>query len=169
MDMTVNDIINTLKQYSDEYRRASNIMRDDNAPYRDKIFNCGIAIQSLQSLKELASRYPAVVVLDLINEEMKYCEGMYTDYLKKQSDKQVDVFFIGEFVYINNLVYIASCLQNMILKFNLNTLEHEYIQIGDKSNHYAGIGYDGSYFYLSPRNKKDAVKWEGSKKCEINF
>ena len=61
MDMTVNDIINTLKQYSDEYRRASNIMRDDNAPYRDKIFNCGIAIQSLQSLKELAGRYPAVV------------------------------------------------------------------------------------------------------------
>ncbi len=61
MDMTVNDIINTLKNYSDEYIRASNIMRDDNVPYRDKIFNCGIAIQSLQSLKELASRYPAVV------------------------------------------------------------------------------------------------------------
>lgn len=61
MDMTVNDIVNTLKNYSSEYIRASNIMRDESVEYRDRVFNAGLAIQSLQSLKELASRYPQIV------------------------------------------------------------------------------------------------------------
>lgn len=60
MDMTYSDIVNTLKQLSSEYIECSNLMRDENTPYREKIFNAGLAIQRLQSLKELTSRYPTI-------------------------------------------------------------------------------------------------------------
>lgn len=60
MDMTYNDIVNTLKQHSDEYIRASNVMRDTSVGYRERVFNAGLAIQSLQNLKELANRYPQI-------------------------------------------------------------------------------------------------------------
>ena len=60
MDMTYNDIVNTLKKHSDEYVRASNVIRDESVGYRERVFNAGLAIQELQSLKELANRYPQI-------------------------------------------------------------------------------------------------------------
>ncbi len=61
MDMTYSDIVNTLKSLSDEYIECSNKMRDESIPYRERVFNAGLCVQRLQSLKELATRYPSIV------------------------------------------------------------------------------------------------------------
>lgn len=61
MDMTYSDIVNTLKTLSEEYIECSNKMRDESVPYSERTFNAGLCVQRLQSIKELANRYPAIV------------------------------------------------------------------------------------------------------------
>ncbi len=61
MEMTVNDIINALKAHSDNYNKAYKLLENSNEPYRNRIFNCGAAIHDLQSIREIAMRYPQVV------------------------------------------------------------------------------------------------------------
>lgn len=109
----------------------------------------------------IGCRYPAIVILDLNTDELQYCENVFTNHLRELADLSIDSFFICEGVVNNNLIYMASCLSNMVMIFNMDTLECEYVSVGNERNCYSGIGYDGSYFYLSPRKKRDAVRWDG--------
>ena len=58
---TANEIIEDLKKMAQEYLAYSNNMRDENLPYREKVFYSGLAIQTLQEIQELAGRYPQLV------------------------------------------------------------------------------------------------------------
>ncbi len=106
-------------------------------------------------------RYPAVVIINPVSEEVQYFEDMYTEKLKKLSKECNDLFFGRDCVQIENYIYMASCLNNTVLKFNMDTCDYEYVIVGNEDNRYSGIGFNGSYFYLSPRGNTDAVMWDG--------
>jgi len=115
--------------------------------YKDKIYFIG-------------AFYPAIIVLDLIADSLKYIEAPYLDYKSICKEKK-DSCFRTDYVQIDNLIYIASCVKNVVLRFNLDTYEHEYITVGKDNYMYSGIDWDGTDFYLSPRKHGPIVIWNG--------
>ena len=124
--------------------------------YKDKIFFIGAI-------------YPAIVVLDLEKDELDYIESPYVKN-KKIAEIKKDGYFRSDYVQIEDTIFLASCLTNEVIKFNLETYETEYIEVGSKENCYAGIGYDGKVFYLAPRKITPIVVWDGLKSYrELNL
>lgn len=118
--------------------------------YNDKVFFVG-------------TTYPAIIMLNLKNDEMKYIEEPYLEY-KELAEYHKDVFFRTDAVKVENKVYMASCLKNEIFEFNLDTFDYRYIEVGDESFTFSGIDYDGSNFYISPRRKGPLLIWDGQEK-----
>lgn len=110
----------------------------------------------------IGSCYPAIIVFDVINENIDYLKEPF-EKDKALAYKKHDCFFRTDVVHIDNYIFMASCLSNKVLKLNLDSYEYEYIEVGPINCSYSGIDYDGEYFYLSPRNGKMAVMWDGRK------
>lgn len=121
--------------------------------YKDKIYMFG-------------SNYPAIIIFDPMTDTCEYIEDPYSE--KTDLKKTVkDGYFRSDYVQIENRIYRASELKNEVLIFNLDTYEYEYVTVGKAGFRYSGIDFDGSYFYLAPRKKTPAVKWDGKKDFEI--
>lgn len=104
--------------------------------------------------------YPAIIVLDTLSDKMEYIEEPY-DIINKKAKKSGDACFRTDYVRIENYIYMASCVSNEVLKFNMKTYEFEYISVGDEQFRYSGITYDGNNFILSPRRNTPIVIWDG--------
>ncbi|HCL01163.1 MAG TPA: hypothetical protein DHW61_01910 [Lachnoclostridium phytofermentans] len=113
--------------------------------------------------------YPAIIVLDLEKDELDYIETPFAKN-KKIAEIKKDGYFRTDYVQIDNTIYLASCLTNEVIKFNLETYETVFIEVGAKDNCYAGIAYDGKEFYLAPRRVSPIVVWDGLKSYrELNL
>lgn len=108
----------------------------------------------------IGSNYPAIICLDLQTENMTYVEEPYV-WLKEKKEELTDCYFRCGYVQKENFLYLASCLQNLVLKFNMETYDHEWIKVGDDNNRYSGIEWDGKNFWLAPRKNTTIVKWDG--------
>lgn len=106
----------------------------------------------------IGSNYPAIISLNLQTEEVDYIEQPYARLREKQ--KQLgDCYFRCDYVRKNEYLYLASCLENLVLKFNMETYQYEWIEVGNATNRYVGITWDGENFWLAPRTNGTIVKW----------
>ena len=71
------------------------------------------------------------------------------------------LYFRPNGVRIEDTLYLASCLDNYVLTFDMASLEHQWIKIGPDSSAYSGIAWDGTDFWLSPRSNNDIIRWDG--------
>lgn len=108
----------------------------------------------------IGSNYPAIVCLDLIEEDMTYIEEPFLE-LKEKKELLKDCYFRCDHVQKDNFVYLASCLDNLILKFDMNTFKYAWIKVGVDGNRYSGITWYGKNFWLAPRFNTPIVKWDG--------
>ncbi len=108
----------------------------------------------------IGCEYPAIVVLDLLTDEMEYVEAPY-EHLQEPKKNNNDCYFRCDNVLVDNCLYLATCVSNEILKFNLDTYEFSFIRIGDDSNRFVGIAFDGNWFCLAPRKTGSIVFWNG--------
>lgn len=115
--------------------------------YKNKLFLVG-------------SGYPAILCLDLENNSCKYIKDPYNDIAARHPNPDYLYFwYFG--VTLDNALYLASNLDNYVLKFNMDTLAYDWIKIGDDNATYWGMTWDGSNFWLSPRPGGDIIKWDG--------
>ncbi len=104
--------------------------------------------------------YPAILSLDLENKSLEYIETPYKDMIARHP--QNDYQYFGHYgVKIENTLFLVSFIDNYVLKFNLDTLQYNWIKIGSDSQLYVGITWDGNNFWISPRSGSDIVKWDG--------
>lgn len=115
--------------------------------YKDKCFFIG-------------SVYPAIIALDLQNDSIEYIEEPYKKYKIIAADIK-DAYFRTDYVQIDSKLYLASCITNDIMEFDFETYAYKYYTVGSPNNTYAGITYDGNYFYLAPRKCGPIVIWNG--------
>lgn len=109
-------------------------------------------------------RYPAIIIIDLETECVVYDE----DSLKKVtvcSQKKHDGIFRTNYVKKSNYIYLASCVSNQVFKYNLEEYKGRWYDIGESSDRFSGIVFDGEYYWLSPRMNSKVIKWDG--KCKI--
>lgn len=121
--------------------------------YKDKIYFIG-------------SYYPAIIVIDPETEKMEYLTEAYRDRIKVSKEAN-DCWFRTDYVLRNNLLYMASCVDNTVLRFDMDSYSYEYIKVGEDDLKFSGIGWDGEYFYLSPRKEGPFLVWDGEKVIKI--
>lgn len=102
--------------------------------------------------------YPAIIVLDLQSDALEYVTKPYENRINLAKEKK-DSWFRTDYVHMDKYIYMASCVDNTVFKFNMDTYEFEYIEVGTEDNIYAGLDYNGEEFYLSPRKNGRGVIW----------
>lgn len=108
----------------------------------------------------IGSNYPAIIRIDLVSDKMTYIDEPYR-FLKEKKIGMNDSYFRTSYARIGSWIFLASCLDNMVLKFDLESLEYKWLEIGSKGNCYSGISWDGEYFWLAPRKGTPLVRWNG--------
>lgn len=113
----------------------------------------------------IGSDYPAIMCLDS-EKNLTYIREPYQRFMPG-IDMMREFFFRKAFAIRKNIIYLASCRDNFVLKLWLDTYTYEWIEVGTKGNRYVGIAFDGEYFWLAPRcNDSPIVKWDGDKMVE---
>lgn len=110
--------------------------------------------------------YPAILCLDLENNSCDYIEEPYKEIMARHPDRDY-LYFRSYGVQLENNLYLASCLDNFVLKLDMETRKHRWIKVGDDNYTYSGITWDGNNFWLSPRLNSDIVKWDGKDETKI--
>ena len=103
----------------------------------------------------IGSKYPAILDINLETEYVEYISNPYNGKSKK------DILFRCDYVQKDEYLYLASCLSNEILTFNMKTYEYKWTSIGRKKNRYIGMIWDGNYFWIAPRGYTPIVRWNG--------
>ena len=122
------------------------------------MFQC---VQHNEKLYFIGSVYPAIIEFSLQTRNINYITEPYKRYLR-DAEKLRDAFFRTDYVKKDNVIYLASCLKNEVMKFNLDTYDTEYFTVGGSGNRYAGITFCNDNFYLAPRKCTPVVIWNGS-------
>ena len=102
----------------------------------------------------LGGYYPAIVIFDLLTEEITYIKEPFMDHHNKNS---MDLYFRGDPIIINKCMYLGSCVDNSYFRFNLESYRFEWIKVGDGNNRYSGILFDNDSLWLSPRRGASSV------------
>ena len=121
--------------------------------YKNKIFCVG-------------GGYPSILCLDIENDSYSYIDNPYKEMISRQPDLDY-MYFWRSGVKLENFLYLASCHDNFVLKFDMDTWTYHWIKIGDDNYKYAGIAWDGNNFWLSPQVGSDIVKWNDKGKITI--
>lgn len=110
----------------------------------------------------IGGSYPAIICFDPENSSCDYIEEPYKEIMARQPDVDHH-YFRPHGVRSENTLYLASCLDNFVLKFDMETRKHQWIKVGEDGHRYSGIAWDGRHFWLSPFKNADLVKWDGNK------
>lgn len=113
-------------------------------------------------------KYPAIVTLDVNTREINYFYEPYHNLIEKNR-KMLDCFFRCDLACNGTKVYIASCISNQVLMFDVSDNSYEWYSVGNNSNTYSGIAFDGADFWLAPRRGKHALCWNPESNKEIEF
>ncbi len=112
----------------------------------------------------IGSNYPAIIRMNIDTYELDYLTEPYT-FLKPLKNG-IEGYFRSDFCLKENQLLLASCLNNYVLKIDLNTFDFEWHEVGEYGFCYSGIAWDGEYYWLSPRTGTPIVKWDGKDKTE---
>lgn len=102
---------------------------------------------------------PAILRLNTFNNNIDYVMD-WKEKVKNLIFDSSDAYFRKQAVVIDNKLYVPFCNANAVLELNCTDLETEIHCMGAEKQGYSGICYDGSAFWLSPRNVGAVVKWE---------
>lgn len=123
------------------------------------------AIQYQEQIYLIGCGYPAIGCLNIKDKSIYYIDYI-NDKLKKKHDELQDCYIRVDYVQRGSQIYFASCISNQILRFEMDTKRYEWIDVGNMSNRYAGIAWDGENFWLAPRRNSTIIKWNGTNKIQ---
>ncbi len=103
--------------------------------------------------------YPAIVVVDLDDGTVSYDKEVLS-HLTEIANEKKESYFRKDFVKEEGKVYLASCLNNQILEYDLDGGSYLWHTVGDKYDRFSGIAYDGCSFWISSRVQGKILKWD---------
>lgn len=122
------------------------------------------AIEYKEFLFLIGSNYPSIIRLNMNSYELEYWSEPYDFLMSFKNEKEA--YFRSDFLLENNQLFLASCLNNYVLCLNLETLEYNWHEVGERKFRYSGIARAGEYYWLSPRTGTPIVKWDGKNQTE---
>lgn len=103
----------------------------------------------------LGHYYEGIIRLDLSNKSIELIP------IHISRDIENDGLFMWDYCMDNNLCYIPSLLTNQVYILNLENGSINVRDIGSNKNRYAGITWDGQFYWLAPRRNGSYVRWDG--------
>lgn len=131
-------------------------------------FKFSTAVQYKNYVFFVPCSYPAIVRLDTSTDQLDYFSD-WLDELERLTTDFNDVYFWHKAVVIGSSLITAACNSNAVLVFDMETGASTVREIGDKANRFSDICYDGSDFWLSPRNEGPIVKWNMESNKWVEF
>lgn len=101
--------------------------------------------------------YPAIIIIDLISYKSEYLKDVCQEQFSIAKEKN-DCLFRKDFVVRNSTIYLASCVNNQILCFNMDSYQYNWISIGSEDNRFVGLADSGQYLWAAPRYNSCLVK-----------
>lgn len=138
-------------------RRYINIPRRNILKVRNGLpFLNGVVYK--QYLYLFGHAYPGIVKVDLLTEEVSVVDE-WTKYIKPSNED--DGFFHMKYVITDGKIYYPFLNCNAVLKYDLCSDEVSIITVGEEKDRYTSIEFDGSYFWLIPRDRTEAgiIRW----------
>ena len=149
--------------YDLEGKKLSRIERKDLPHY-----GSGGMLQTVRNGRAIyiiGSSYPAMIRLDMENRDIKYITAPFEDVNKRIKNID-DAYFRTHHAIKENNIYMASCLDNYILRFSIIDESYEWLKVGRADQKYAGLDYDGKNFWMAPRKSGTIVAWDGKNRYE---
>lgn len=128
----------------------------DGDSHHNEIFK---AISYKGDLIFIGSNYPSIIRMNLETNELKYFNEPYTFLAPLKTEDQC--YFRTDYFLNENQLLLASCLNNYVLRINLDSFDFEWCEVGERDFCYSGIAWDGKHYWLSPRRGTPIVKWDG--------
>lgn len=125
----------------------------DETMHNGWLFLQAVLVEDIMFL--FGGKYPKIVRIDLINEDVEYIS------ISGEKITNDDVLFRGSYIRRGDFLWLPSAISNSIFEFDVKTLAYNWIEVGNESDRYAGILYDGNLFWLAPRKKGDILCWDG--------
>lgn len=115
----------------------------------------------------IGAAYPGILKIDLETSNVVKNIQCYTEF----SCQNVEGVWVRTgYVKVHNNIFLASCVSNEVMKFNLETLSCKVISVGSVKNRYSGIVQDKEgFFWLSPMFNSNIVKWDTKLNCVEEF
>lgn len=104
--------------------------------------------------------YPAILKVNLNNHSVSYLEIEYWPEGKKEG------LFLTDAIRVDHMVFCPTSISNKVLRFDLETLEYDWKQIGDSENKYTGIDRGKNCFWISAGECGKNIKWNGDSEWE---
>lgn len=120
-----------------------------NVIYRDD-FKFTHAYIYNKSLWLIPAMYSGIIKMDLKNNSM--------DIIDKWIPQE-GFFFRKSYIYIGNVLYIASRNNNVILQFDFQSEEGKIIRLGDYKGFISAVKVNESIF-LAPKTDRTVVEWK---------
>ncbi|SFO06902.1 hypothetical protein SAMN04487831_10774 [Pseudobutyrivibrio sp. UC1225] len=89
---------------------------------------------------------PIILRLNLSDESIKIIKIPFNIHLYKQQQKK---YLRRDYVIIDNYIYMASCFDNCVMRFDYDDESVELLKVGKDNYRYAGIAFDGNNFWLT--------------------
>lgn len=104
--------------------------------------------------------YPGIVKVDLISKEVKVIDFWLNESMIIFTNED-DGCFSSQYVILNNVVYFPFVNANAVLQFDLVTEDVFIHNVGDDKQRYISIVWDGTCFWLIPRDGSigSIIKW----------
>jgi hypothetical protein len=121
----------------------------------------------------IPNEYPAIMKLNTETNEIEYFSDWYDEAFKLYKPMQETwkniIFFNFDIAYANLALTIQGT--NAVMFFNMETGAYEIKNIGEKSEQYVSICFDGQNYYINPYYKDYIVKWnkETNETSKIKF
>lgn len=122
------------------------------------------AVKYKKYLIFVGSNYPAVIRMDMDTYSLEYLTEPYNFLMSEKTSGEC--FFRSDWIIREGYLLAASCLNNYVLQINMDTFEHEWIEVGNRDFRYSGITWDGKFYWLSPRTGTPIVRWDGQANTE---
>lgn len=71
-----------------------------------------------------------------------------------------DIYFRKQSVLIDNMLYVPFYNTNAVLELNCDTMQTTIYRLGTQRSGYTGICFDGTKFWLTPKDTKNLVQWD---------
>jgi len=121
----------------------------------------------------IPQKYPAIMRLNTETNEIEYFSDWYNEaskLCKPMLEDWKNIIFFNLYIAYANLALIIQG-SNAIMFFNMETGAYEIKNVGEKSEQYAFICFDGQNYYISSYYKNYIVKWnkETNEAFKIKF
>lgn len=138
---------------------------EDRKVERNKFF---VSIQHKNKIYMVGSFYPSILEVDIHDNTVKNLDDIFEGRFEASREMK-DSFFRYNYVQKDNKIFLASCISNEVLEFDMENREYEWHRIGKKQNRFSGIGWDGKRWWLAPRNNGALGIWDQMNYEEINL